>query len=88
MHRRRKVDAGAGLQLKAPGQRDGGDRAGGGKKMGRRQSEPCGNFAPYRTAERQAAEEHRGVQGKPAPAHPIRQRDLRGNAQGGKRRNP
>jgi hypothetical protein len=40
-----------------------------------------GNLAPDRAAERQAAEEHRRVQRKPAPAHPIRQRNLRRNGE-------
>ena len=49
---------------------------------------PCGNFAPGRAAERQATEKHRGVERQPAPAHPIRQRNLRGDAQRRQRRNP
>jgi hypothetical protein len=61
MHRRRQIDVGAGLQLPAPGERDGDDRAGRCEKMCGRQSEPCGYLGPCRAAERQATEEYRRI---------------------------
>ena len=70
VHRRRQIDAHAGLQFPAPGQRDGGDRAGGGEKMRHRQPGHDRDLAPHRAAERQAAEEHRGVEREPARRAP------------------
>ena len=47
--------------------------------MCRRQAGDCGDLAPKRAAERQAAEEDGAEDREPAAAHPVRQRDLRGD---------